>query len=455
MDTLRIYSLPRSKFAPAHHAIYLVEGTPEALAMAQALHSRCAGSVVNLLHSNHGATLQPWPEDADAKQQAWINKWVVGFNHKSILNGTHVVLFLENIPLYQAQLLQAHPLYRGTEKSSRFVTMTGEASEIDRAAEEAASWFYDYCPEPAWESGLRSALRGSLASYQTTREYLTRTLVDGGVFDPLAPKAAAALASDLSRGLLPFATQTSLSLSVDLETLATLLATLRGRFDTQPLYYSLRTAVAAFSPNTLEQAASAEPIEVPSFCGEFAPAQPGLIHLADAEGNEQGLCSVAWLSLDYGSARDLYRHRSVKRYMAYGDVDASRVYRERVAFYCGEEAARQYELAWHAAKHEGTVFAAGRKPPRALRLATLPLSTATNVKLVGDTQALYAILQRRAQPDVHFSLRAAIGNLVDASDCCAELEELEQALAQETDWARRAKADIQLRQAEPEGGVGA
>ena len=29
---------------------------------------------------------------------------------------------------------------------------------------------------------------------------------------------------------------------------------------------------------------------------------------------------------------------------------------------------------------------------------------------------------------------------------------LEQALAQETDWARRAKADIQLRQAEPEQG---
>jgi hypothetical protein len=141
--------------------------------------------------------------------------------------------------------------------------------------------------------------------------------------------------------------------------------------------------------------------------------------------------------------------------MAYGDVDASRVYRERVAFYCGEEAARQYELARSEASHAGTVFAAGRKPPRALRLATLPLSTATNVKLVGDTQALYAILQRRAQPDVHFSLRAAIGNLVDASDYCAELEELEQALAQETDWARRAKADIQLRQAEPEGGVGA
>ena len=447
MKNIRIYSLNKSPAAPAHHAIYLVEGTPEALAMSQALHSRCAGSVVALLRENFGAEVQPWPLDADTEQQAWIDKWVIGFNHKSILNGTHVTLFLENIPLYQAQLLQAHPLYRGTEKSSRFVAMS---NDLDASVEQAAAWFaHEGTSED--QVRLREALRAAFTAYTEQRSSFQQAFLDQGY----SATAARARACDLSRGLLPFATQTSLSLSVDLETLATMLATLRSRPDAAPLYASLREAVATFSPNTIRQADVSEAIRTPRV--EEAPADltcpqadyaPMLTQGRTRSNQRRASYDLVRFVMDYGSARDLYRHRSVHRTIALYPLHHSPAYAEGVREALGEVAAARFSQV--AANLHAFLQQSFTSEQQTLLLAVSTLDTVCEVMMSGHSDNMAAVFKRRAKPDVHFTLRGVILLLAQAIENAPSIGNhdgfialaLFQAAKTPTAWERRAHADI-------------
>ena len=454
---LRFYELagPTEHTHPQHR-IVLVEGPAEKLAMAQAMHSRAVGSVVELF----GDANRPL-EVPDAAMRAKIDKWVIGYNHVSILNGSHVVLFLENIPLYLAQVLQAHPLYRGTEKSSRFVDMAATGSRCgccveDNAralAEASARWFAGSLP-PKAQGDYVSLLASIYRSYSNERQRIADLLAGRG----MDVKAANVRACDLTRSLLPLATPTSLSLSVDLETLSSMLATLRhageasGKHSVyQTLHDQLARAVAAFSPTTVAAAKTAAIQDVPLFSCAGSTPEPEVKGAAfDRDSTAPDYLRVR-LNLDYGSARDLYRHRTVSRKLVVQLLELSPRYRAEIArdpVLAGTPAAEQFARAETNYLLNRDLFlsqygldqtgAAGV----AAQVSVTSLGARCRVELAGPADKVRAVLERRSRPDAHFTLCQAIGEVADRLELFLPGNAVAANLALETDWQRRARADI-------------
>lgn len=94
--------------------IFIVDNMhPEANAMAQALYSRSPQSVVNHLKKIE-----------EIGHEKFMDTYYVGYGHKSIGDCGSITLFIENISILAAKALQDWPLYKGQEASTRYLDMS-------------------------------------------------------------------------------------------------------------------------------------------------------------------------------------------------------------------------------------------------------------------------------------------------------------------------------------------
>ncbi len=168
---------------------------PEDAAMLQALYSRSPASVLTHLEKLR-----------QVGSGTFMEQYYVGYGHASIGDCGATTLFLEGVSMLAAKAVQDSPLYNGQEASTRYLDFARQ-SVLDPYAHPASA---------AIQDGLK-------ALYSNIRPRLEAALEARHPFDPTAHKseriwrnALAARSFDIARSLLPMGTTTLLSWTTSL-----------------------------------------------------------------------------------------------------------------------------------------------------------------------------------------------------------------------------------------------
>ncbi|MEK7638221.1 MAG: FAD-dependent thymidylate synthase [Patescibacteria group bacterium] len=293
----------------------------EAEAMLQALHSRSTGGLI--------AHLKRLEEKGAANFMA---NFYVGYGHKSIGDCGTTTVFAEGISMLAAKAVQDWPLYSGQESSTRFVdfsrqpfldvTGTGAGREIQEAWRE----FY-------------------LSLQAPVRQHLREKFPRGDGEDAkMWEKAIEARSFDITRAFLPAGATTNISWHTNLRQAADKLALLRhhplseiadladaiedGLRERYPSSFSAKRYEATetfnasiaqghyyhrpWTPDFELTENTIRPDALAACCGilKSRPAKTELPRFLDDLGRIQ-FC----FTLDFGSFRDLQRHRGVTQRM--------------------------------------------------------------------------------------------------------------------------------------------
>jgi len=160
---------------------------PETTAMLQALYSRSPKSVIDHL-----------AKVSEVGASNFMESYYVGYGHKSIGDCGTTTIFIEGVSLLAAKAIQSHPLYNGQEASTRYI--------------DAAEWG---CVHPGglvkrhlqdrWVD-LYSEVHAAMSQHY--RQKFPR--IDGES-EAVYAKAIKAKAFDVARGFLPCGLRTNLS----------------------------------------------------------------------------------------------------------------------------------------------------------------------------------------------------------------------------------------------------
>lgn len=176
----------------------------EAEAMIQALHSRSTGGLIS-----HLETLE------DRGADNFMNNFYVGYGHKSIGDCGTTTLFVEGVSMLVAKAIQDSPLYNGQEASTRYVDFSKQR-------------FVD--PTETWKGRelLESQRDFYLRMQEPTRANLREQYPIGeGEKEAVYEKAINARAFDITRSLLPAGASTNLAWHTNLRQAADRLLFLR------------------------------------------------------------------------------------------------------------------------------------------------------------------------------------------------------------------------------------
>lgn len=157
-------------------------------AMLQALHSRSVGGFkhhMDILHKKGSGN--------------FISKFYVGYGHKSIGDCGDTTIFVEGVSMLVAKAIQDHPLYNGQEASTRYIDFSSQA-------------FIDPTNSQKGNSVLESqrnfylSLLGPLVT-----DLRNKHPISGGEKQEVYEKAINARAFDVARGFLPAGASTNLA----------------------------------------------------------------------------------------------------------------------------------------------------------------------------------------------------------------------------------------------------
>ncbi len=168
--------------------IFIVDDMhPEATAMAQALYSRSPQSVVNHLEKIR-----------EVGYEKFMDTYYVGYGHKSIGDCGSVTLFAENISILAAKAIQDWPLYKGQEASTRYLDMSKQKvldpiSEIDSCENKDLGKII----QDTWMSLYQRILIDIIPSLKA--RFPIKENEKEGVYE----KAIKVKAFDIARGFLP------------------------------------------------------------------------------------------------------------------------------------------------------------------------------------------------------------------------------------------------------------
>jgi len=165
----------------------------ESVAMLQALHSRSVGGL-----RSHLQTLEARGADG------FMKNFYVGYGHKSIGDCGSAVLFIEGVSLLVAKAIQDWPLYSGQEASTRYIDFEHQPFKNP----EGSDFGNEILEE--WRNFYKRSL-------QPTKDHLKQVYPmsegeDAKVYD----KAINARAFDVLRGFLPAGATTNLAWSTNL-----------------------------------------------------------------------------------------------------------------------------------------------------------------------------------------------------------------------------------------------
>lgn len=177
---------------------------PESAAMLQALHSRSIGGLDSHLKilSEKGA-------------DNFMKNFYVGYGHKSIGDCGTVSLFIEGVSMLAAKAIQDWALYSGQEASTRYIDFQIQPFRNPLNTKEG-------------ENLLENYRRFYIDSLEGTKEYLkTQHPIQEGEKETIYTKAIAARAFDILRGFLPAGSSTNLAWHTNLRQAADKIALLR------------------------------------------------------------------------------------------------------------------------------------------------------------------------------------------------------------------------------------
>lgn len=291
------------------------EFNPQDVAMMQALYSRSAASV-----EEHVTKVR---ETGSGK---FMERYYVGYGHASIADCGSTTVFIEGVSILADKAIQDWPLYSGQETSSRYIDMSHQplVDPIGTAGSHAIldRWLDFYTTnQPAVAAEIK-------------RRYPRREGENEAVYE----RAVAARTFDSLRGFLPAGITTQLSWHTNLRQAADKLALLRHHplAEVQSIARAILTALKEKYPQSFShewtaeqesyraQAAAETYFNAPRPPDDFqarttiAPAdlEPyrALLSARPPKTNvpiflaELGTVSFDFM-LDYGSFRDIQRHR--------------------------------------------------------------------------------------------------------------------------------------------------
>jgi len=176
----------------------------ESEAMLQALHSRSIGGLMNHLKilSEKGSN-------------NFMKNFYVGYGHKSIGDCGTATIFIEGVSMLVAKAIQDSPLYSGQEASTRYIDFQIQPFKNPTGTKEG-------------EIILETWRKFYIDSLPETMEYLKIQFPIGeGESENIYGKAIAARAFDILRGFLPAGSTTNLAWHTNLRQAADKLMTLR------------------------------------------------------------------------------------------------------------------------------------------------------------------------------------------------------------------------------------
>lgn len=177
---------------------------PEAEAMLQALHSRSVGGL-----ENHLKILSEKGPDN------FMKNFYVGYGHKSIGDCGTGTIFIEGVSMLVAKAIQDWALYSGQESSTRYIDFQTQP-------------FKNIIDTKEGENILESYREFYKESLEPTKEYLKKQFpIQNGEQENIYDKAISARAFDILRGFLPAGSTTNLAWHTNLRQAADKIALLR------------------------------------------------------------------------------------------------------------------------------------------------------------------------------------------------------------------------------------
>ncbi len=389
--------------------------TPEAQAMLGALHSRSTGGL-----RSHLEVLGKKGADS------FMKSFYVGYGHKSIGDLAHIGVFIEGVSMLAAKALQDFPLYNGQEASTRYVDFAKQTF-INPAGTDQGTEILE-----AWRSFYLQGLERMIEVL--SERYPRQESEDEKIY----AKAIKARAFDTMRSFLPAGASTNLAWFGNVRQFGDRLLTLRHHplAEVQDIAATLRTALLETHPSSFSEK------EYPATESYNAGAVPSLAYFNDPkpvefELSEDGVdrallgeyramlegrppktelpfevreCGTARFRflLDFGSFRDLQRHRAVITRMPL------------LTTAHGFEPWYLYELPEDLRSQAQACLSAQTEKIQALGLSAeetqyyLPMGFRTSIRITGDLRALVYLAEIRATSTVHPTLRIRARQLGDS-----------------------------------------
>jgi thymidylate synthase ThyX len=292
----------------------------ESVAMLQALHSRSTGGL-----ENHLKIL------AEKGPDNFMRNFYVGYGHKSIGDCGSTTIFIEGVSMLVAKAIQDWPLYSGQESSTRYVDFQIQPFKNPIEKKEGEEILED------WRSFYSESM-------EPTKEFLKNKFPKGenepeGIYN----KAINARAFDILRGFLPAAATTNLAWHTNLRQAADKIAILRHSpikevrevtkaieetlkkahpnsfnheiFETMENYnkYWMETDYYYHNPKCPDFEMTNNAINTNLLKKDILEKRPFKTELPKYL-TEAGTIQFEFL-LDFGSFRDLQRHRSITQRM--------------------------------------------------------------------------------------------------------------------------------------------
>jgi thymidylate synthase ThyX len=289
---------------------------PEAAAMLQALHSRSIGG----LEGHLKILSEKGPDN-------FMKNFYVGYGHKSIGDCGTASLFIEGVSMLAAKAIQDWALYSGQESSTRYIDFQIQPFKNPAGTKEGEELI----------EGYRKFYMDAL---EPTKEYLKGKFpIKEGEKETIYIKAIAARAFDILRGFLPAGSTTNLAWHTNLRQAADKIALIRHHplLEVRNTAEGIEQALLLAFPNSFGHKRYEETENYNKYwmtedyyyhdknCPEFTVSNNSINtsllpkeilekrppktelpkHLAEA-----GTIQFEFM-LDFGSFRDLQRHRAV------------------------------------------------------------------------------------------------------------------------------------------------
>lgn len=175
--------------------------TPEDKAMLQALYSRSDASVTQHLD-----------RVGDDKGARFMERFYVGYGHDSIGDCAEITLFFEGVSILAAKAIQDTPLYRGQETSTRYLDFRTRAFRTHTATPDSEEFAAHL---DIWRA-VYTRVYTDMLEHLTQQHRNKHDIVASEPLDGATERALSAAAFDVARGFLPAGATTQLSWTTDI-----------------------------------------------------------------------------------------------------------------------------------------------------------------------------------------------------------------------------------------------
>ena len=271
--------------------------------MIQAFYSRSTMSIADRL-----ATLG----DTEEKMKKALHSYYVGYGHESIGELGTITVFFEGISMLAAKAIQDDPLYRGQESSTRYIDFAKQPAVVPVDANNGS---YMLELQEKCRAFYVKALPLLIERIKKEKPY------SGEVSEAIYNKTVTARAFDILRGFLPAGMTTNVAWTGDFRVIGRQLRRLMAH----PLYEVRQIAHQTYEkllvdyPNSFRVLRDSDKVSNEEFYSFEDVSQEEFITFINDHNLEDFNAKyykfvdiVADHTIDFGSYRDLQRHRNCK-----------------------------------------------------------------------------------------------------------------------------------------------